>query len=261
MSIAARRTSASGTFAARDTASTITPSRAPCRISPISRPRRKSCSAAEARAKRSWRAVRRAAWEPAPAVAPILRSAVSTSMSSSAAGADPGGGRSFSEAHPTPIDPCGRTPDRYATAIGTSSGRSAASREERRSTFVRRDEVAATSADAATTSVKSITLGLSEPRASGIPTTNGCSRSSPRLTSVETSGLEPPTPCLRSRCWPNPLTSPDAAADTSKWTRLSRLSLGLRMSSATFSSADAFAAEPTYQTVAESSPATSSRIC
>ena len=112
LSIAARRTSGSGTSAARETASTITPSRAPWRISPIRSPRRNACSSAVARANRSWSAVRRAAWEPAPASEPIRGSAASTSSSSSVAGAGAGGGRSFRDAHPTPIDPCGSTPER-----------------------------------------------------------------------------------------------------------------------------------------------------
>ena len=95
-----------------ETASTITPSRAPWRISPIRSPRRNACSSAVARANRSWSAVRRAAWEPAPASEPIRASAASTSSSSSVAGAGAGGGRSFRDAHPTPIDPCGSTPER-----------------------------------------------------------------------------------------------------------------------------------------------------
>ena len=60
----------------------------------------------------------RACWLPAPTASRIRSSAASTSISPSV---DPaaGGGRSRSEAHPTPIVPCGNLPDRYATAIGS----------------------------------------------------------------------------------------------------------------------------------------------
>ena len=43
------------------------------------------------------------------------------------------------------LDPCGSAPDRYATAIGTSSGASDPRLAASRSTFARREEVAATS--------------------------------------------------------------------------------------------------------------------
>ncbi len=157
VSIAARRTSVRGTSAARETASTITPSRAPCRISPISRPRRKSLLVVRGPCEQI--VERRAAGRlgaGAGQCADPGECAASTSSSSNVAGAGAGDGRSFRDAHPTPIDPCGSTPERYATAIGTSPGSSAARTDESRSTFSSRDEVAATSADAAATSPRSI---------------------------------------------------------------------------------------------------------
>ncbi len=82
-SIIARRTSATGTDAARATASVITPSSAPCRSSPDSSPIRNRCSSAVARPNSSPTSALRAAAEPFPATAPIAENAASTSASPS----------------------------------------------------------------------------------------------------------------------------------------------------------------------------------
>ena len=107
----ARRTSATGTAAARATASVITPSSAPWRSSPDSSPTRNRCSSAVARPNSSPTSALRAAAEPFPDTAPMAESAASTSLSDSdgaAAGANP----SRSAAQPTPICRCGSSPDR-----------------------------------------------------------------------------------------------------------------------------------------------------
>ena len=66
-----------------------------------------------------------------------------------------GSGSSRSAAQPTPIVPCGSTPERYATAIGTSSGDACSSAAASRETFASRDDVAATSAEASAISFNS----------------------------------------------------------------------------------------------------------
>ena len=81
----ARRTASRGTSAARATASTMTPSCAPWRSSPVSSATRKRCSGSVARAKSAPSASRRAACEPGPAIAPIASHAASTSLSASVA--------------------------------------------------------------------------------------------------------------------------------------------------------------------------------
>ncbi len=101
-SIMARRTSATGTEAARATASVITPSSAPWRSSPESRPTRNRCSSRVARPNNSPTSALRAAVEPFPETAPIAEKAESTSLSVSA-GASAGANPSRSAAHPTPI--------------------------------------------------------------------------------------------------------------------------------------------------------------
>ena len=75
----ARRTASRGTSAARATASTMTPSWAPWRSSPVSSATRKRCSGSVARAKSAASASRRAACDPGPAIAPIASHAASTS--------------------------------------------------------------------------------------------------------------------------------------------------------------------------------------
>ena len=120
-SIIARRTSATGTDAARATASVITPSSAPCRSSPDSSPTRNRCSAEVARPNSSPTSALRAAAEPFPATARSPRRPRPPRPDPARArprAANP----SRSAAQPTPICRCGSSPDRYATAIGTSSG-------------------------------------------------------------------------------------------------------------------------------------------
>jgi len=109
--IIARRTCATGTEAARATASVITPSSAPCRSSPESRPYRNRCSVSVARSNNSLTSAFRAAVDPLPEIAPIAENPASTSLSVSvaaAAGANP----PRNVAQPTPICRCGRSPDR-----------------------------------------------------------------------------------------------------------------------------------------------------
>ena len=85
----ARRTASRGTSAARATASTMTPSCAPWRSSPVSSATRKRCSGSVARAKSAASASRRAACDPGPAIAPIASHAASTSLSASVGLASP----------------------------------------------------------------------------------------------------------------------------------------------------------------------------
>ena len=96
LSMHARRTASRGTSAARATASTMTPSWAPWRSSPVSSATRKRCSGSVARAKSAASASRRAACDPGPAIAPIASHAASTSTSERPA-STAGAGRSRSE--------------------------------------------------------------------------------------------------------------------------------------------------------------------
>ena len=154
-SIAARRTAAAGTPAAFATASAITPSSAPCRSSPRNSPTSRRRSGSVARERRPSSSLRRAACEPGPAIDCRRDTAASTSSSSSV-GDSAGGGRSRSAAHPTPTVPCGSAPDRYATAIATSSALASARQSASRATFPRRAGVAATSSDACAISPRSM---------------------------------------------------------------------------------------------------------
>jgi hypothetical protein len=154
-SIIARRTSATGTDAARATASVITPSSAPCRSSPESNPTRKRCSSAVARPNSSPTSALRAAAEPFPLTAPIAENPASTSLSESA-GTTAAGNPSRSAAQPTPICRCGSSPDRYATAIGTSSGPASRSAPASDSTLASRALVAPTSRDTSAISASSM---------------------------------------------------------------------------------------------------------
>ena len=150
----ARRTSATGTDAARATASVITPSSAPWRSSPDSRPTRNRCSSRVARPNSSPTSALRAVAEPFPDTAPIAEKAESTSLSVSV-GASAGVNPSRSAAHPTPIWRCGSSPDRYATATGTSSGPAARSAPASVSIFASRALVPATVRDTSAISLSS----------------------------------------------------------------------------------------------------------
>ena len=166
-SIMARRTSAAGTEAARATASVITPSSAPWRSSPDSSPARNCCSARVARPNSSPTRARRAAADPFPATAPIAEKAASTSDKLSvgaAAGVNPSCGpgpggpaprTSRRAAQPTPICRCGSSPDRYPTAIGTSSGPAARSAPASRSILASRALAAPTACDTSAISASS----------------------------------------------------------------------------------------------------------
>ena len=153
-SIMARRTSATGTSAARATASVMTPSSAPWRSSPESRPTRNRCSSAVARPNSSPTSALRAAAEPFPDTAPIALNPESTSDSVSV-GACAGANPSRSAAQPTPICRCGSSPDRYATAIGTSSGPASRSAAASVSIFASRALVPATARDTSAISLSS----------------------------------------------------------------------------------------------------------
>ena len=107
----ARRTSATGTEAARATASVMTPSSAPWRSSPESRPTRNRCSSSVARPNSSPTSALRAAADPFPETAPIAEKPASTSDRVSV-GAVRGRNPSRSAAQPTPICRCGSSPDR-----------------------------------------------------------------------------------------------------------------------------------------------------
>ena len=150
----ARRTSATGTEAARATASVITPSSAPWRSSPDSRPTRNRCSSAVARPNSSPTSALRAAAEPFPDTAPIALNPESTSDSVSV-GACAGANPSRRAAQPTPICRCGSSPDRYATAIGTSSGPASRSAAASVSIFASRALVPATARDTSAISLSS----------------------------------------------------------------------------------------------------------
>ena len=110
-STTARRTSATGTEAARATASVMTPSSAPWRSSPESRPYRNRCSSSVARPNSSLTSALRAAADPFPESAPIAEKPASTSLRVRV-GVSAGGNPSRSVAHPTPICRCGSSPDR-----------------------------------------------------------------------------------------------------------------------------------------------------
>ena len=153
-SIMARRTSATGTSAARATASVMTPSSAPWRSSPESRPTRNRCSSAVARPNNSPTSALRAAAEPFPDTAPIEPNPASTSDSVSV-GACAGANPSRRAAQPTPIWRCGSSPDRYATAIGTSSGPASRSAAASISIFASRALVPATARDTPAISLSS----------------------------------------------------------------------------------------------------------
>jgi hypothetical protein len=159
VTIAARRTSAAGSPAAAATASSITPSSAPWRNSPMSRRTRKSCSAAVARSNKARRVALRAAVEPLPAVAATAPSAASASPSVSC-GSGAGVPRSVpSVAQPTPIRPCRASPESHATAISTSSGAAPRSRSAIASRLASRLDVPAARSEAATRSASRVAIG------------------------------------------------------------------------------------------------------
>jgi hypothetical protein len=106
----------------------------------------KRCSSAVARPNSSPTSALRSAAEPFPLTAPITDNAASTSASPND-GTKAAGNPSRSAAQPTPICRCGSSPDRYATAIGTSPGPASRSAPASNSTLASRALVAPTSRD------------------------------------------------------------------------------------------------------------------
>ncbi len=154
-SMNARRTVSPGTSAAEAIASSITPSSAPCRSSPVSRRRRKSCSASVARPNSAAsRSTRRCA-EPLPDVVATSPSAASTSATVSPACAAAGTDRSTTVRQPAPIRPCRGVPMRKDTTATTTSAVAPRTNADNALTLARRDRVAATAADVSTTSERS----------------------------------------------------------------------------------------------------------
>jgi hypothetical protein len=96
----------------------------------------------------------RAAAEPFPPTAPIAENAASTSAKPSV-GTEAAANPSRNTAQPTPICRCGSSPDRYATAIGTSRGPASRSAAASMATFARRPLVAATACDTSAISASS----------------------------------------------------------------------------------------------------------
>ena len=158
----ARRTSAGWTPTDTATPSTTIPSSAPCRSSPIKSRARNSCSVSVAAPRRAASSRRRAFWLPAP-VAVRIRSKAASTPTNSIDASSAGLGRSRSEAHPTPIVPCGSPPERKATAIGTSSGPRRRRHSAISSIFVLRELVSPIDADVVTIS-SSLTRVLPRPR-------------------------------------------------------------------------------------------------
>ena len=110
-SIAARRTAADSTPAARATASTMMPASAPCRSSPPASITRNRCSSAVARPNSVASVSRRSPTDPAPLAPAASANARSTSATVSV-GSVAGAGRSRREAHPTPVRRWRSSPDR-----------------------------------------------------------------------------------------------------------------------------------------------------
>ena len=101
-SMVARRTTPTGISYAAATPATSTPSKAPVRTSPVTRPRNRACSSDVAAAKSSSSRRRRSACDPAPATPERTSKAVSTSSTDSV-GSLAGGARSCSARQPTPV--------------------------------------------------------------------------------------------------------------------------------------------------------------
>ena len=100
-SIAARRTASRGTPEATATASCTSASSAPCRTSPVTRPRSQACSGPVARPNRSATAAARAARDPLPSSAATASKPSCTSATVSV-GESAGSGSSARERQPRP---------------------------------------------------------------------------------------------------------------------------------------------------------------
>ena len=113
----------------------------------------------------------------------------SSTSSSSSVGRRAGGGSSFSAAQPTPTVPCGRTPERYLTAMPTSSGPACPRHSASRAIFASRDEVEATVNDVCAISSRS-TAVLSQQRHGSVYETSSSRSEPPEIVSASTT----PTP-------------------------------------------------------------------
>src|SRR2546426_3182918 len=148
--MAARRTSGAGRPAALATASTMIPSSAPWRSSPVSSRTRKSFSSvvAPANSVRS-RALRDAA-EPFPPVEARRASVASTSRIWRLDVSEEAVRAAWSVAQPTPSFAWRALPERYAITISISSGAACRRSAARSSIFARREDVSVTSRDVRT---------------------------------------------------------------------------------------------------------------
>ncbi|CAB4931671.1 unannotated protein [freshwater metagenome] len=146
----ARRTDACGRAVAAATASTMMPSSAPCLSSPVTNLMTNARSSAVVREnKSSSRAERRAA-EPAPDVAATSDNFSSTSATVSVDTDADGTSRSASVRQPTPIRPCGNSPDNHDTAGAISPACASDSTAPSSSILTLRERVAATAREVST---------------------------------------------------------------------------------------------------------------
>ncbi len=162
-SMKARRTAAAGISAAAAIASSITPSNAPWRSSPVSSRRRNACSSAVAAPNSPLSRAARRAVDPAPEVCASSSRAASTA----ATGSDGSGAGSVSSParvrQPVPIRPWRGSPASHAVAGSTSSGPAARSSAASDADFSVRDRVAPTAAEVATTSASSTRASSQRP--------------------------------------------------------------------------------------------------
>ena len=152
----ARRTLAAGTSAAVATASSTTPSSAPCRSSPESRRTRNCCSSAVAAVSKAESRPSRRAADPAPDVPARSVSAWSTAATVSDGSLAGSPAIRARVRQPTPSRPCRVSPESHAVTGSTSAASACRSSSAIVPAFAVRDLVAATAVDAATTSASSI---------------------------------------------------------------------------------------------------------
>src|SRR5581483_7301625 len=153
--IAARRTAATVVPVARATASVMTPSSAPWRSSPVNRRRRKSTSAAVARASSAPSASRRRAVEPGPVLDATSSTTRSTSWSVSDGVVAGCTSMATTVRHPIPTRPWRGAPVSIGTAMASSSGVSRERNPPSASIFADRADVDVTAVDVATSSANS----------------------------------------------------------------------------------------------------------
>src|SRR5687767_8714137 len=177
--IAARRTSSTGTSVAAAIASIITPASAPWRSSPASRRWRNSCSSGVARPNKVVNAAARRAVEPPPRIPASSSSRRSTSRRCSAGSAAASVMHERKAAAPMPMRFWRNSPERYCTAISSSSALELRRQSPRSRFFAEREEVAATARDVATTSASNVTS-----------CTRACAAHSHRMAETSVSGSE-----------------------------------------------------------------------